>query len=693
MAGGPYNRLNAWGGGVFQDGTTGTLDALKSLFNRTINSVPFGIAVMLAIGGYIAIGSGLPSVRAAFEMTDMQFFNTWVLKGLMALLVVSLVTVTWRRIPFTPPRYGVWMVHSGIIVLIFGMAAYYATKREGMVMVPLGGTVGHFYDGEERALFLRPSMAGRGGMPAAMVPLGELPRFGTYEPDDAASAKALGRAGLMGIEPKLWMKGPADAAATERKLGEAMGLKGPLTVDIVGYWPYATIQTKWVEDVAGGAVGIVLSLDAPHLQSTATLSLVASDPQSAGTTVGDAELEHRQMSDPSSLKLMELAAKQIHRLAIQVGEYDQTMYVSPGREVALGTSGYSFTVEDFNPAFPAMNGQVVPLLTLMVKTPTQTFRRQVIPDRAAPTDWKLGVEGAGPLGKRQTAPLDANLKIAYTFSDPMRLSPRESAVKHTFVTAGERTVDLVTGLAAPTREVEMEGGKGAFDVMLDGGPVHIAVSRSDHLRRDDQVRPVSAAQRNRDDATAGTYQIVLVKLTAGDFSRVVAAPYLPYLMEHPEEWNGPIVEIPGTGAAVQLQLGRTMWRLPVAVTLERFDLEHYPGGAVMGGMPRDFISTLRLEDRETGRVVVDQARMNHPVYYPPGLTGKTWTFFQAQWDPQGQRWTVLGVGTRHGTWVMVLGCILIAAGLMWAFYLKPIIIRRMKAKALAAAGRRKAEAA
>jgi hypothetical protein len=73
--------------------------------------------------------------------------------------------------------------------------------------------------------------------------------------------------------------------------------------------------------------------------------------------------------------------------------------------------------------------------------------------------------------------------------------------------------------------------------------------------------------------------------------------------------------------------------------------------------------------------------MNNPVHFANGR----WAFFQAAWDPQGQRWTVLGVGSRPGVWVMVAGCLMMAVGLLYAFYLKPIIIKNMKKKALAQA--------
>src|SRR5688572_21674526 len=119
---------------------------LQAVLRRTLSSVIFGIGLMVLIALYVAIGSGLTGVRAYFEMNDLQFFNAWPLKVLMVLLVANLITVTFTRIPFTPPRYGVWCVHAGIITLIYGMALYYHNKTEGLALVPVKRSADRYYD-------------------------------------------------------------------------------------------------------------------------------------------------------------------------------------------------------------------------------------------------------------------------------------------------------------------------------------------------------------------------------------------------------------------------------------------------------------------------------------------------------------------------------------------------------------------
>jgi ResB-like family len=147
-----------------------------------------------------------------------------------------------------------------------------------------------------------------------------------------------------------------------------------------------------------------------------------------------------------------------------------------------------------------------------------------------------------------------------------------------------------------------------------------------------------------------------------------------------------VVQIPGATAALQLQLGYTCRPLPVSLLLKNFEMVPYSGGmATSNTMFRDFKSTLELTDGD-GHVETDETSLNSPIYYDHG----NWIFFQAGYDPDGQSSTI-GVGNRPGVVVMLSGCVMIVLGLLYAFYVKPVVIRRMKAKAMERAGRKKAE--
>jgi hypothetical protein len=105
------------------------------------SSVWTGVILLTMLFFYSAVGSaGLWSPQTghfhlrqlpAFEMTEFEWFCWWPFNLMIGLICVTLITTTLRRIRFKPVNYGVWMIHSGIIVLAIGCFIYFGTKVEG----------------------------------------------------------------------------------------------------------------------------------------------------------------------------------------------------------------------------------------------------------------------------------------------------------------------------------------------------------------------------------------------------------------------------------------------------------------------------------------------------------------------------------------------------------------------------------
>ncbi|MCZ6493153.1 MAG: hypothetical protein O6933_03650, partial [Planctomycetota bacterium] len=70
-----------------------------------------------------------------FEMTEFEWFHWWPFKTLIALICLTLVVTTLRRIPFKVINFGVWMIHTGIIILAIGSVWYFGTKVEGQAPI------------------------------------------------------------------------------------------------------------------------------------------------------------------------------------------------------------------------------------------------------------------------------------------------------------------------------------------------------------------------------------------------------------------------------------------------------------------------------------------------------------------------------------------------------------------------------
>ena len=119
------------------DATTGPRAAHRNgVIRRALDvfsSVLTGVTLAALLFFYCSVGSAVPAVRQLpwLEMTEFEWFHWWPFNVLMVLLCVTLTTVTIRRIPFRFVNTGVWMIHSGIIVLCLGSYHYFSTKVEG----------------------------------------------------------------------------------------------------------------------------------------------------------------------------------------------------------------------------------------------------------------------------------------------------------------------------------------------------------------------------------------------------------------------------------------------------------------------------------------------------------------------------------------------------------------------------------
>jgi hypothetical protein len=302
------------------------------------------------------------------------------------------------------------------------------------------------------------------------------------------------------------------------------------------------------------------------------------------------------------------------------------------------------------------------------------------------TDFKLNAPGAGPMGERQTSLIDPNLTLRYRLLDALNLMPR-MAVRHTLLTVeGEPGVThLITSRVAPTMLIEQ---KDEFHIPLtlgEEGP-KLVVKREEGIVRRRDIVSVPSEQRDREAGMSGQFQVVLVRIKSGEWQQDVPVTYepWPYILKRTGD-EPTVVQVPGAQTPLRLTLGRTAKPMPVAVRLDEFEATPYQGGQAAAGFAmRDFASQITIfKPDQTERQA--KVQLNDPAFVEKDrgfLPSQSWLLYQASWDPNNQAFTVLGVGNRPHFWTMVAGFALTVVGLAWAFYLKPVLIRRAKAKAL-----------
>lgn len=143
------------------------------------------------------------------------------------------------------------------------------------------------------------------------------------------------------------------------------------------------------------------------------------------------------------------------------------------------------------------------------------------------------------------------------------------------------------------------------------------------------------------------------------------------------------------GRAIEVLYSRRRMKLPATIVLEDFQVDYHVGGYSGDNLSvEEWNSFVRFEGRaglsDPQRVAVNK----------PGEFSGFW-FFQSRWDPPGGasgrngvpsaglNFTVLGVGNREGVYVQLLGCAVAVIGMMYAFYIKPIIKRRHRDRVMA----------
>lgn len=773
--------------------------AILDLFS----SVRLGVTLFVLLFIYMSVGSAgvvypvHPNIfhpaawrheqirqRPLFEMTEFEWFHWWPFDLLLALLAANLIVTTLRRIPFKPLNYGVWMIHTGVIVLIIGSVIYFSTKLEGEtpvvrraiiveVLAPNGevaasdrvlampGNSTRVGTGQEgfvlEVMSTDPAWELRSGDDAGvrafsanlLVTRPDGSRFVRQLIDDRPEytedliftedreqplQRAVKATGEAIVEPRLrarleyestgwvylrndidkawalYVRKPGELAWSMRPIeglplyNDWIGSRDDVTVPeeltvplrpldlavpsfaaddpfpgvtftVNGYLRYAFDRTREVDGGPAAPMNptVAFSLRGPDgMTSSYTLAAFDSGARSAEQgllrfrTVAS-EQDFAKLGQQPTLRF------RIPERGIDVSErIDGVSLVDPNRgftPIGGEQSGYSYRVVALEDDVP-ISGTPVSLAIIELRTPTGAHRRWVFDDpamsRDAPTD------ATDP--HRAPSVADASIEVLY-----------EPGIGRSIVllVAGpeaERLRSVAVIGDEPARVAELQAGA---RVELGAG-LTMEVARF-LPRAISETRPtiVPPQQRIRD---AGEL-FSRIKLAApGGASAWL--PFHPYVFDRPEErirrheFRPTRLRL-ADGSEAEVIFGRQRMPLPAQVTLDTFVLTSHIGGFTgETGSIRDYMSVLRFREPDGTWGPATQVSVNAPVEHG-GLS-----FFQAKWDPpdearrQGERaslglnYTVLGVGNRHGVITQLAGVILATMGMIYAFYVKPILKRR-----------------
>ncbi len=333
---------------------------------------------------------------------------------------------------------------------------------------------------------------------------------------------------------------------------------------------------------------------------------------------------------------------------------------------------FSYRVRFIENGLALEGGDVISLAAVEINGPDSSFLRWVFDDPSRSRDMPIDPDAPAGHIENQSLPLDERIVMEYT--------PGHGPAPMTLIGGpDDSTVRLVTAFAGQGPHVQP---------MEIGRPIDIAagvtLALTEYIARPRvEVRPViiPRSQRNRD----AREQFSMIRAEVNSQGTMQPAVWLPFHLFTFQDaghslprmgFQPTVVHLPD-GKHMELIFGRRRLELPAPVVLEDFVMDTHVGGFTGQAISvLNWSSLIRFQEQD------DWGEQLHVSVNSPQAFGG-FSYFQSQWDPpdpqsnyRGMNYTVLGVGNRHGVNVQLAGTCLAVLGMIYAFYIKPVIKRR-----------------
>ena len=432
----------------------------------------------------------------------------------------------------------------------------------------------------------------------------------------------------------------------------------PIDDDIIvsGYLRYAYMDQK----MKGGGdalfpVAWVTLRKGDEAQQAA--ELFAFDP--ASSTADTSLMAFRWVSNDGALEELENGI--MPSLEAEIDGTSYQLQIVPGEEfVQIGDTEYEYKINSVQNNLK-IAGRVVSLAIIVLQRGEQTWERWVFDNPAMTRDVVEDAQHTETTAQL----LDENITTLYR--------------------SGDVPITIVGGLEDGSYRLltSIRGDKSTNDPLVFGVSMPLTGGITLTLDRVEpnaftETRPIVVPKIQQDPSMSNMYSMVRVTVPTKEGGISTWLPYHHYAFESTKEaarrfrHNPTTLQLPNN-KTIEIMFSRERAALPRPVILERFEVDSHLGGFTGSSSSiLNWRSIIRFLDGSDTPIAVS---VNDPQSY-----GEYW-FFQSQWDPpdgasQGLNYTVLGVGNRHGVLQMLLGCCLTVSGMIWAFYVKPMIKRK-----------------
>ncbi len=462
--------------------------------------------------------------------------------------------------------------------------------------------------------------------------------------------------------------------------------EAPFDVVVTGYVPYTSTRAIEHYSEGGGTLNpaVRFRLRVPGGEEQTERTLLA-DPRRALAPF-KTPFEFRLIEDDAQRSTLLRPGVGAHELHIKLVDppFEQTLAITAGQEIPLGDTGYTLTVSQLLPSWPMMSpgfeNADSPAAMIDVVAPDKKYSRTVI-QRFPSLSQDIDEQGV----RHREGPYDPNLTLHYRSLG--------NGWVYLLATADDLEAGRIT-LAQLRADGTVSQELAALDqpvgLPIPGVDLEFALLETlTHARRT-QV-PLLEPVDQRENTSPHQRSAVRLKFTGkGElagwednqwafFSVYPHIDAMPVQVETPTGPGGALERWEVVYSRLPHDLGAELWGRKLGVT-------YFPGRRTVSAWRSDFVALAEGGERPESAVVETNGT------YSLGR----WTYFQSGAAKDDWSFTTLGVGNRRGIWPMVLGCVLITLGCLYAFYVKPFIQQAQLAaaqeKAAEAKRRREAEA-
>jgi len=451
---------------------------------------------------------------------------------------------------------------------------------------------------------------------------------------------------------------PADDASQDPLAGDS--------VHVTGYLRYAHMDRQWLD--GGDRLNPVLHLTASaEGMSPREYELAAFDP--AQNSAGDGVVQFVWLNDASRVAGLPTDANANMQISVPATNVDITVPITEqsinGDMIPIKDTEFAYRVLGLNDNLnlPGV-GHMVSIAVVEIRTPEGVIRRWVADDPDRTRDLR---DGDDPHSSSASPP-DPRIKMAYhPASAPILFAAYPGGLYFRFNSPAGQRMDRDIH---PGESVEVTAG---LSIRIDS-LLERAVA---------QAKPRIVPPAEQQSKAGETFSMIRLEIDGGrGVPQTKWVAYSPYAFAD-EDYaaSGRFSYLPSRFSTskgdVEVLFSRHREKLPAPIALDNFTLDAHLGGYTGSALTiRNYLSQLTFFDGGKWTPPVEIS-VNQPTAFG-GLH-----YFQSSWDPPDERgggsgmsFTGLGIGNRNGVGVQLAGCCMAVVGMIFAFYIKPLIRRK-----------------